>query len=129
MLPANDLEFLNERQLNHTVQPHASMICVILPGWKVPDGYKQSETDLLLRLSPGYPDVPPDMWWCNPGLVLLNGTAPEATQAVESYFGRSWQRWSRHFPQPNHWNSVTDGLESYLARVRAEMVKSARRAA
>ena len=129
MLPPTDTSFLAERGIAHSIHVDGGMTCVIFPGWRVPVGYRQSETDLLLRLAPGYPDLPPDMWWCEPALVLLDGTAPEATQVTESYLGRNWQRWSRHFMQPGQWKPGVDGLQSYLARVRAEMTRSARRTA
>ena len=129
MLPPIDTTLLAERGITHSVQHDGGMLCVIFPDWTVPDGYRQATTDLLLRLAPGYPDVPPDMWWCDPALVLLDGTAPEATQVTEQYLGRTWQRWSRHFLQPGQWRSGVDGLESYLARVRGEMLRSGRRTA
>ena len=129
MLPTPDLDYLIMRHPAHSVLEDAGMICVLIPNWRVPQGYQQDQTDLLLRLSPGYPDVAPDMWWCDPGLVLANGGAPEATQSVEPYLGRMWQRWSRHFLQPGQWRSGVDSLESYLAKVRAEMVRTSRQAA
>jgi hypothetical protein len=122
------MAFLTDREVAHTIHQEKGMICVVLQSWPVPPGYQQAETDLLLRLASGYPDVPPDMWWCDPALVLVNGTKPQATESTEVYLGRNWQRWSRHF-RPNQWQSHLDGLESYLARVRGEMIRSARRAA
>lgn len=129
MLPAVDTNFLTERGLRHSVQEDGGMICVLFPDWRVPAGYQQAQTDLLLRLAPLYPDVPPDMWWCSPALVRLDGTLPQATEVTEHYLGRSWQRWSRHFLQPGHWQPGVDSLESYLARIRAEMTRSVGRAA
>ena len=128
MLPSDDMGFLNDREIAHTLHQEGGMVCVVLQSWPVPPGYNQTETDLLLRLAPGYPDVPPDMWWCDPPLTLSDGTQPQATELTESYLGRTWQRWSRHF-QANQWQSHVDGLESYLARVRGEIARSARRAA
>ncbi|HYN96860.1 MAG TPA: E2/UBC family protein [Pilimelia sp.] len=128
MLPSDDMAFLNDREITYTLHQEGGMICVVLQSWPVPSGYRQTETDLLLRLAPGYPDVPPDMWWCDPPLFLADGTRPQATEVTESYLGRTWQRWSRHF-QANQWQAHVDGLESYLARVRGEIARSARRAA
>ena len=70
-LPANDLAFLNERGITHQVVPEGGMICVILPQWPLPTGFNQCASDLLLRLHPGYPDVPPDMWWFSPAVRLV----------------------------------------------------------
>ena len=44
-------------------------------------GYDRPEADLLLRLSPGYPDVAPDMWWFDPPAKLANGGRPPATDS------------------------------------------------
>lgn len=128
MLPAADQAFLTERNLAHQVTVEAGMTCVVLEGWEMPAGYSHARVDLLVRLAPGYSDVPPDMWWTSPAVTLLGGGQVEATQVTEHYLGRAWQRWSRHF-QPGQWQAGIDGLETYLARVRREMLRSARRPA
>jgi hypothetical protein len=123
-LPPADAAFLAERGIAYTVVMDGPMTCVILPDWPVPPGYNRTSVDLLLRLPPGFPDVPPDMWWVDPALQLAGGGVVEATQLTESYLDRSWQRWSRHFA-PGQWRSGTDNLESFLARIRGEMIRSA----
>jgi hypothetical protein len=127
-LPPDDAAFLAERGIVHTAQIDAGMICVVLPDWPVPLGYNRQVVDLLLRLPAGFPDVPPDMWWVDPALTLADGRVIEATQSTEVYLGRSWQRWSRHFT-PGQWQPGTDNLESFLARIRGEMARSARKVA
>jgi len=74
----------------------------------------------LLRFSPGYPDVAPDMWWFDPPVRRRDGQPIPATEVIERYLGRSWQRWSRHFAA-GQWRSGVDGLESFLALVRKEL--------
>jgi hypothetical protein len=96
------------------------MTCVVLRGYVLPTGYNQSRSDLLLRLSPGYPDVPPDMWWFDPPVRLADGRAVQATDSIEHHLGRSWQRWSRHF-SAGQWRSGIDCLESFLALIRKEL--------
>jgi Prokaryotic E2 family E len=86
----------------------------------LPAGYAQPRSDLLLRLSPGYPDVPPDMWWFDPPLKLSDGRAIPATECTEQYFGRTWQRWSRHFSE-GQWRSGIDNLETFLALIRRDI--------
>jgi hypothetical protein len=100
------------------------MMCVIFPGWSLPAGLSVTRTDVLLRLAAGYPDIPPDMWWTNPEVLRADGTVIPATEVREPYFGRTWQRWSRHF-QAGQWQSGIDGLESYLALMRAQFVLAA----
>jgi len=125
VLPSHDQAFLDERHPNSQVSAEGKMICVVIPGLSLPAGFTQSQADLLLRLSPGYPDVAPDMWWFEPFVERTDGAKIPATQAREVYLGRTWQRWSRHF-QPGQWRSGIDSLESYVSLIRSELSKAAR---
>lgn len=124
-LPANDLEFLGDRATDHRVANEANMTCIVLAGFDLPPGYDRSKSDLLLRLNPGYPDVPPDMWWFDPPIRRADGREIEATNVTETHLGRSWQRWSRHF-SGGQWRSGVDTLESFVALIRRELIRCAR---
>jgi hypothetical protein len=100
------------------------MICVVIRGHVLPAGYDRPRSDLLLRLNPGYPDVPPDMWWFDPPVRLADGRNVQATESMESYLGRIWQRWSRHL-SAGQWRSGIDCLESFLALIRKELERCA----
>ena len=128
MLPAVDAQHLIDRAPGHSVTSEAGMLCVLIPALPLPPGLNVPASDLLFRLSPGYPDVPPDMWWFNPPVRRADGTEIPATQAYEHHLGREWQRWSRHL-QPGQWRSGVDSLESYLAIVRRELDAAAGRIA
>jgi hypothetical protein len=119
-LPQHDAMCLAERGIEHSVSVEANMTCVVLRGYRLPSGYDHDEADLLLRLSPGFPDVPPDMWWFDPAIRLKDGRPVKATEVTEHYLGRSWQRWSRHF-NSGQWRNGTDSLESFLALIRKEL--------
>jgi hypothetical protein len=101
------------------------MTCVLFPTYKLPSGYDRQASDLLLRLNPGFPDVPPDMWWFNPAIRLADGRAVPATEVTEHHLGRTWQRWSRHF-NAGQWRSGIDSLESFLALIRRELERCAK---
>lgn len=122
-LPDADVAFLNERGLAHDVLNDAGMTCVVLPSWSLPPGYDRGCSDLLIRLSPGYPDVHPDMWWFDPPVRLADGTALPATEVMQPLLGRNWQRWSRHLNK-GQWQSGVDGLESFLALIRRDLERS-----
>ncbi len=124
-LPETDLTFLNDRGIAHQVVSESGMTCIVLPTWTLPPGFDKEATDLLLRLSPGYPDVHPDMWWFDPPVHLADGTNLPATDVVERHLGRTWQRWSRHFTN-GQWQSGVDGLETYLALIRRDLERSVR---
>jgi len=125
MLPLIDQEYLQSRSPNNTVSIEADTICVVLPDFPLPSGFTVRKSDLLLRLSPGYPDVPPDMWWFQPALCRNDNQPIPATDTQEVHLGKTWQRWSRHL-RPEQWRSGTDSLESYLSLVRRELDAAAR---
>lgn len=125
MLPPIDQVHLDERAPGSTVTQEGGMICVVIPKLDLPQGFTHSQSDLLVRLSPGYPDVPPDMWWFDPPVRRIDGQPIAATQLQESYLGRVWQRWSRHLT-PGQWRTGIDSLESYLSLVRKELTAAAR---
>jgi hypothetical protein len=119
-LPPSDTDYLQERDIAHEITEEAGMTCVVLPSWPLPKGYTAESADLLIRLQPGYPDLPPDMWWFEPAVELINGPTIQATEVREPHLGRTWQRWSRHLT-PEQWQSGVDGLESYLALIAREL--------
>lgn len=123
-LPQVDQTYLNERKIAHDVRVEAGMICVLIPGFQLPPGYTQNQADLLLRLSAGYPDVPPDMWWFDPPVLRSDGQQIACTQVTESHLGRTWQRWSRHL-NPGQWRSGIDSIESFIALIRSDLSRSA----
>lgn len=128
MLPDSDARYLADRGIEHAVAVEANMTCVVFPGFSLPTGFDRAQSDLLIRLSPGYPDVPPDMWWFDPPIRRLDGRGIPATESIELHLGRRWQRWSRHLVG-GQWRAGIDGLESFLALVRKELAKAVSAAA
>jgi hypothetical protein len=125
MLPPVDQEYLEARELGHAVSLDGGMIAIVIPSFPLPMGLTATAADLMLRLAPGYPDVPPDMWWFEPAVRRADGRPIAATELQEAHLGRTWQRWSRHL-NPGQWRSGIDSLESYLALVRTELESAAK---
>jgi hypothetical protein len=123
LLPA-DAQALIDRGLTYNSIDDSGMTCVVISSWQLPSGLDHSESDLLLRLPAGFPDVAPDMWWFSPAVRLANGGVIPATEVVETHLGREWQRWSRHL-QPGQWQSGVDALENYLALIQHELLRCA----
>jgi hypothetical protein len=128
LLPPNDSQYLADRKISHSLATESGMQCITLPAFRLPQGYNRANADLLLRLHPGYPDVPPDMWWFDPPIRRADGIVIPATELIEHYLGRSWQRWSRHLAA-GQWKSGIDGIESYLALIQRELGRSVASAA
>lgn len=127
LLP-EDAQYLDERNISYTVVEESGMTCVVVAGWKLPAGLSSSSVDVLLRLAQGYPDVPPDMWWVDPPLRRSDGSEIPATQSMEPYVGRTWQRWSRHF-NSGQWQPGIDRLSGFLALIEGEFRRASGAAA
>lgn len=128
MLRPDDEEQLDQLDLPYEVVSEGGMICVVIENWRLPPGYVPGTADLLLRLAPGFPDVPPDMWWFDPPVRLADGSFPIAAELIEQYLGRSWQRFSRHFTA-GQWKPGQDSLASYLALIYQDLKRTAGSAA
>jgi len=123
LLP-DDQAFLDRVAADASVEVEANMTCVVMPQFALPPGFTLAEADLLVCLSPGYPDVAPDMWWFSPAVERADRVSIPATEVRQNIVGREWQRWSRHF-NGGGWLAGTDTLESYIALVRREVIKAA----
>ena len=123
-LPQSEADYLVQRGLRYTATEEANMTCVVFPDYALPGGFNRPAADLLIRLNPGFPDVQPDMWWFYPAVKRPDGRPIPATEHSEVHLGRTWQRWSRHFPA-GCWRPGTDTLESFLALIWRELVQSA----
>lgn len=123
-LPPLDEAFLVEAGHKFESAVESGMTCIVFPSWPLPDGLNYTSADLLVRLPGGYPDAAPDMWWFSPALTTAGGGVIQATEVSEMHLGRTWQRWSRHLGA-GQWRSGIDGLENYLALIRAETERAA----
>lgn len=123
-LPEQDAHFLAERCRDALVVVEDGMTAVVLPHFPLPPGLSSGEADLLLRLSPSYPDVPPDMWWFSPPIRRADNEPIPATEVYERHLDKIWQRWSRHL-LPGQWRSGVDSLESYVSLIRHQLLQAA----
>ena len=115
MLPEADLAYLQSRWPNHAITQDGSSVLVVLPQFKLPEGFSPQAVDLLLVLPFGFPETQPDMFWVDPR-VLLHGQPPQATELQQPFLDRSWQRFSRHLG-PGAWKPGVDNLQSWLSMI------------
>lgn len=124
MLPSEDRTYLAQRFPAFAVTSEGGMVCVVLPDYLLPTGLAPNRAELLLRLSPSYPDVPPDMWWFHPALRRRDGASIPNADVTEQYLGKEWQRWSRHL-EPHQWQPGADSLHTYLAVLKSNLTLAA----
>lgn len=123
-LPPRDVAYLASRGLSYEVIEEGGQRGVILRSVPLPPGkFDAAAVDVLIQLPPGYPDCPPDMFYCMPWLKLASTRAePRATQARLNFNGQVWQRWSRH---NDHWRPGIDGLHTMIKRVEHALAEAA----
>ncbi len=119
VLPEIDAEFLGEKGFDCEVVQAAGEVRVILHKFPFPAQYTPRQANLMVRLSAGYPNGNPDMFWTNPDVKLADGRWPLNAEYHDPSAG-GWQRWSRH---DNSWRAGIDNLRTKMASVRREIEK------
>lgn len=116
LLPERDRKYLEARDLVARLVTEAGHTAVLIERFPLPAGkFDHAQTDLLILLPGGYPDCPPDMFYCDPWLKLPPaGRFPTAADVAHQFAGRTWQRWSRH---NSTWRPGIDGLHTMVLRV------------
>lgn len=123
-LPETDVAYLNEKGIAHEEVQENGQKGLILQAFGLPPArFDANSADVLIILPPGYPDVPPDMFYLLPWVRLTAGNRyPKAADQSYSFRGKNWQRWSRH---NNEWRPNVDGIWTMLRRVAAALQAAA----
>lgn len=69
---------------------------VIVRGHKLPAGWSQEETDVLVEIPPKYPSTPPDNVCARSDLALASGRLPDNNQGRRAIAGKTWLQFSYH---------------------------------
>lgn len=122
-LPPRDVAYLGDRGLAYEAVDDGGMKGIVIRGLPLPDGkFDSASVDVLIQLPPGYPDSPPDMFYCLPWLKLAaTGTEARATSVRLDFAGHTWQRWSRHSTE---WRPGVDGLHTMVKRVELALAEA-----
>ena len=77
---------------------------IIIYNYKLPKKYEPQCSDLMIIIPNDYPAAALDMFYFSPGISRKDGRDINAL-TNEDHFGKSWQRWSRHYAwDPNIYN-------------------------
>ncbi|WP_134601760.1 multiubiquitin domain-containing protein, partial [Pseudomonas aeruginosa] len=122
-LPEADQRYLSSHGVAFEMVSDGAHTGVIFKQLPLPSGKLNHATaDVLVLLPPGYPDVAPDMFYCDPWLTLQSvGRYPTCADQAHAFQGRSWQRWSRH---NTAWRPGIDGLHTMLKRIEHALAEA-----
>jgi hypothetical protein len=116
-----DETYLKENGYIFDVTDETRRTFLVIKDYKLPASYSPQSVDLLIILPFGFPNANPDMFWTDPRVIRSGGQMPQAADVFETYLGKSWLRWSRHWSVP--WRPGIDGLNTYLAAISKELSK------
>ena len=123
-LPESDRDYLNQKEYSFQEITENGKNGLIISNWILPKNkYSLEKSDLLIFLPTGYPDIPIDMFYFYPAILLSGNAYAHATDVIESFNAISWQRWSRHLGA-EHWRPEIDGIHTYLKRVENALLSA-----
>jgi Prokaryotic E2 family E len=106
-----DVALLREHGQAAEVVEDGTRYYVVLSGYELPEAYQPRRTDLMVIADYQYPASALDMFWTEPHVRCLTGAWPQNADQFEPHIGRTWQRWSWHYPG---WNPSTHSLITHL---------------
>jgi hypothetical protein len=123
-LPARDRAYLAEKAIAYDEVEPGGQRAVIFRQRSLPEGrFDTALADILILLPPGYPDLPPDMFYALPWLRLAaNSNYPRCADVPFPFAGQTWQRWSRH---SSEWRPGIDGIWTMLKRIETALQRTA----
>ena len=117
-LPAEDSEYLTgnygDQWSINSEGPGKNAL--LIEHYPIPMGFDRETSTLMILVPSGYPGAALDMFYLDPPLARSDGVSINAL-ASESHFGRSWQRWSRHYG----WEAGVDSLVSHVEYVKRQL--------
>lgn len=112
-LPEADEEYLNANYPAWETIMDGATPWLILNEFSVPEGYNHRKVQAAIQISSGYPSAQLDMVYLLPNISRVDGRQIRnlSSMIIE---GKSWQRWSRHYP----WRTGVDDLSTHIERIR-----------
>jgi hypothetical protein len=124
-LPAEDVEFLNNKGLQWEALVENGLNWIIIYDYPLPEGYNVLTVELVLQISPSYPTTEIDMAYFYPQLTRNNGGVIHAL-SQQSIDNKIFQRWSRH-RNPGEWRPGFDDISTHLILVDNWLEKELKR--
>lgn len=113
-------------QLGHPYEmvDEGPRIFIVFKDYSLPPGtYNMTSTDLMIFTTPLYPNAGFDMFWVSDKLTLNDGKNPKNGEAMESYMGKTWRRFSYHPYQEKPWDPSNDSVIGFMAYVDQRLGK------
>lgn len=100
------LSHLYKQDVTYGFDPNLDVWWVKVPKLRLPNGWRQRETPILITLREGYPMSPPDGFMLKMGLVDSRGSAPG--HYFGAHLGRGINGWAWFCIHPRGWSGDYD---------------------
>ena len=115
-LPKEDVEYLKVNLFDWKPCAEGSKKGIVISNYQLPSGYIPNKSDLLIIIPDNYPTAKIDMFYFSQNIVRKDGLKIDKLENV-TYFGKTWQRWSRHYD----WRPGIDSLATHISYIRNEL--------
>jgi hypothetical protein len=116
-----DIESLRADGYTIEVVEDGTRFYVVFKNFTLADGrYSPPVVELMVMADYQYPMSKMDMFWTNPAVRLASGGVPQNADQTEQYAGRSWQRWSWHYPT---WDPSKDSIRTHIEVVQDRLAR------
>jgi len=108
------IDMLSASGFSVTRGSHGSQHAIYIADYRLPAGWSQPTTRLLLLLPRSFPFGKPDMFWVEAQVTLQGGAIPHQAHVIQEIDGYRWRRFSWHLAS---WHPAKDNILTFLAFV------------
>lgn len=83
----------------------------VIKSWPLSSGWNKPVVSVLVMIPPGYPTTPPDNFYVDNDLLLLDGRGPNSSTPNQNLAGRTWRQFSYHVH--SDWQPDADMLKGH----------------
>ena len=111
-----------------TVESDPDISWIVVKNVQLPDGWNRDQTDILIKIPPGYPTTQPDNFFVDSTLRLSNDQKPNRAPQEESIGSRDWLMFSFHLDGSGEWQPEAEienghNLLTYLEGIKGRLAE------
>lgn len=126
-LPEEDILFLDSLSLNWEAIQEGGNRAVVLYGFLMPQPFKPGIINLKIKLPREYTSgAALDMFFTDTHVTRSDGKRIERLTESNSFDGKKWWQWSRHYPSNAKWRPGINTLATHISYVQHILDEEAR---
>lgn len=119
MLPEEDVDFLDSKSLQWETINYGGCQWVLLHDFLLPKGYNHETVTAAIQITSSYPTSQLDMVYFYPSLRREDNVVIGAADQPMEIEGKTYQRWSRHYP----WKAGLHSLATHIQSIELWLLR------